>query len=344
MDLKSGILKLARRKRGFTSREAIKKTSYSRAYVHRIIQQLMDEGLLYKTGSTKNARYIEATKENISNLMQNVLKYERMASIPGLEEHEVLEDVKRKLPLPAEKKNIIEIFDYAFTEMLNNAIEHSSSEKVHIAVERKHGLLTFEIRDYGIGIFNNIRNKLGLETNIDAVAELTKGKLTTAKEGHTGEGIFFTSKASDTLIIQSLIKKLVFNNILHDIFVRTIKNFRGTKVQFNIKEDSSRELVDIFDEYAGIDYSFDKTKIQIKLFSGGKNYISRSEARRVMAGLDKFKIIVLDFKDIETIGQGFADEVFRVWKTTHPGVEIKIENATEDVMLMAQRAQARDIN
>jgi anti-sigma regulatory factor (Ser/Thr protein kinase) len=337
MDLKSEILKLARRKKGFTSTDAIKKTSYSKAYVHRIIQRLADEGLLYKTGSTKNARYIEATKENISSLRKNVFKYEKMADIPGLEEHLVLEDVRRKLPLPIDRKNIIEIFAYAFTELLNNAIEHSGSQKVHVVVERNHSMLTFEIRDYGVGIFNNIRNKLGLESYIDAVAALTKGKLTTAKEGHTGEGIFFTSKAADSLIIQSSDKKLIFNNILNDVFVRTIKDFKGTKVRFNIKEDSSRELVNIFNEYAGIDYAFDKTKIQIKLFSGGRNYISRSEARRVMAGIDKFKTIILNFKDIETIGQGFADEVFRVWKIAHPEIEIKIENANDDVMFMINR-------
>ena len=338
MDLRSEIIKLAARKNGFTSAEAIKRTSFSKAYVQEIIQRLVDEGLLYKTGSTKNAQYIESTPENISRLGKIARKYQRIAKISGLEEHMALEDVKRKLSFPEGKENIIAIFDYAFTEMLNNAIEHSGSEKVYILVERKTGILTFEIRDYGIGIFNNIKNKFSFETTGDAVMELTKGKLTTAETGHTGEGIFFTSKAADTLVIQSSDKKVIFNNILQDIFIRTIKNFKGTKVKFNIREDSAKELVEIFNEYAGIEYLFDKTKIQINLFSGGKNYISRSQARRALAGADKFNRIVFDFKGIEMIGQGFADEVFRVWKNAHPNVEIKVENANDDVKFMIKRA------
>ncbi len=38
------------------------------------------------------------------------------------------------------------------------------------------------------------------------------------------------------------------------------------------------------------------------------------------------------------IGQGFADEVFRVWKKAHPKVEIKAENTNDDVKFMIKRA------
>ena len=69
-----------------------------------------------------------------------------------------------------------------------------------------------------------------------------------------------------------------------------------------------------------------------------RKYISRSEAHRVMTGMEKFKTVILDFNGIQTIGQGFADEVFRVWKSAHPGIEIKAENANDDVMFMIKRA------
>ena len=36
--------------------------------------------------------------------------------------------------------------------------------------------------------------------------------------------------------------------------------------------------------------------------------------------------IILDFKGVASLGQGFADEVFRVFKNQHPDIVIKTEN------------------
>ncbi len=41
-------------------------------------------------------------------------------------------------------------------------------------------------------------------------------------------------------------------------------------------------------------------------------------------GLDKFKVIVLDFKGVKTIGQGFADELFRVFMQNYPEITFEI--------------------
>jgi len=78
----------------------------------------------------------------------------------------------------------------------------------------------------------------------------------------------------------------------------------------------------------------------VRLYKGASEYISRSQARRVVNGLDKFKTVTLDFKDVDTLGQGFADEVFRVWKLSHPGIDIAVENANENVEFMIKRAKA----
>ena len=85
-------------------------------------------------------------------------------------------------------------------------------------------------------------------------------------------------------------------------------------------------LDEIFSHFAPeeFDYRFDRTKALVKLFY--QDYVSRSEAKRLLYGLDKFKEIILDFKGVKSIGQGFADEVFRVFKIAHPDKVIKIEN------------------
>ena len=53
-----------------------------------------------------------------------------------------------------------------------------------------------------------------------------------------------------------------------------------------------------------------------------------------MARVERFKHIVLDFTDVSEIGQGFADEVFRVFLEQHPGCKIMIIEANQDVLKM----------
>jgi hypothetical protein len=46
--------------------------------------------------------------------------------------------------------------------------------------------------------------------------------------------------------------------------------------------------------------------------------------------------IELDFTKVESIGQGFADEVFRVFKTNHPDIVVHAVNASLAVGAMIQ--------
>ena len=64
--------------------------------------------------------------------------------------------------------------------------------------------------------------------------------------------------------------------------------------------------------------------------------ISRSEARRLLLGLEKFKEIILDFKDVKKIGQGFADEIFRVFHNRHPNIVINTVNVSPTIKQMRE--------
>jgi hypothetical protein len=86
------------------------------------------------------------------------------------------------------------------------------------------------------------------------------------------------------------------------------------------------------------EFGFDKTEIRIKLYTIGGVHISRSQARRVLAGLEKFKIIVFDFDKVPTVGQAFADEVFRVFQNKYPDIKLEAENMSEGVKFMVERA------
>ena len=69
-----------------------------------------------------------------------------------------------------------------------------------------------------------------------------------------------------------------------------------------------------------------------------ERYISRSQARRIVLGLEKFKHVVLDFRHISTVGQGFVDEVFRVFQSKYPQIKIEYTNANDDVKFMIERS------
>jgi len=75
--------------------------------------------------------------------------------------------------------------------MLNNVIDHSRGEKVEIFLERTATSIEILIRDNSEGIFKKIQRELGLIDERQALLELVKGKLTTAPDNHSGEGIFF---------------------------------------------------------------------------------------------------------------------------------------------------------
>jgi len=342
INIKSFILRKLTKLKEIRVSDIVKETGFSRAYINRFFQQLRDEGKIIFIGKANQARYMLVEKNAGDNGRMSILSAHRILQNKTLSEDVILEDMKREtgifLNLP---KNISGIFDYAFTEILNNAIEHSRSKKIEIYLKRSESDINFKIIDGGVGIFRNIMQKKKLSNELEAIQDLIKGKQTTAPKVHTGEGIFFTSKVADILIIHGSNKKLIFNNLLDDIFIKDARTIIGTKVFFTINFKSNRNLNSIFKVYSGNGFEFSKTRVIVKLFKIGVDYISRSQARRVISGLDKFKNIVLDFRGVDTIGQAFSDEIFRVWQERHPNVKIEYCDANENVRFMIKHVLSK---
>ena len=108
---------------------------------------------------------------------------------------------------------------------------------------------------------------------------------------------------------------------------------------------TERTTKEIFDEYTGDDFVFNKTKITVHLAKDylGHDFVSRSLAKRILMNVEKFKIIVLDFENIDNIGQGFADEVFRVFKNKNPDITIVPVNMNEKIEFMINRAMKNNL-
>ncbi|MFO7914214.1 MAG: DUF4325 domain-containing protein [Candidatus Krumholzibacteriales bacterium] len=340
MDVRELILRRLEEKGEVRSAEIVGETGFSRAYVNRFFRELREEGIITLIGKANRARYVPASEKIIARERGSIKKVRRILNNTGLEEDRVFAEVKKKTGIMSDlRENVSAILEYGFTEMLNNAIEHSGSDKIKIKMEREKYNVSFEVRDWGIGIYNNIMQKKSLCSEMDAIRDLLKGKQTTSPSFHSGEGIFFTSRAADILTIKSSRKKLVYDNLADDVYIRDLSFTEGTRVNFSVSLDSTRKLEDIFRRHTGGAYQFSRTEVKVSLYEKGTDYISRSQGRRLVNGLEKFRKVTLDFGGVETVGQAFADEVFRVWSGNHPEVELEVKNAGENVSFMIERAR-----
>ena len=347
MQNKDKILTLIEERGKITSREITSKVGVSRQYINLVVSSLVAEDRIVKLGSTRGAFYISRKyMEEHPEVMPTVFK-KRYAN-ESLEEHRALIEIEGKLPqIKKLAENVRSIFTFAFSEMFNNAIEHSGSRFISVVVSVRNNKLSFDVNDAGVGVFRNIMKKRKLKSEVEAIQDLLKGKTTTMPKSHSGEGIFFTSKSSDTFILSSFGKALEINNLSGDISVREIHAVkRGTHVGFAVDTTSTRHLNDVFKKYTDIgensDYGFDKTEIRVKLFISGGVHISRSQARRILHGLEKFKVVVFDYENVPLVGQAFADEIYRVFQERHPNIRLGNENMSEGVRFMVERARNED--
>ena len=144
------------------------------------------------------------------------------------------------MPFLAElPRNVQDIWYYAFTEIMNNAIDHSAGEQITFAIQKDALYTEISIADDGIGIFRNIQKyageKYGVEINREQAAlELYKGRL------------------------------------------------------------------------------------------------------------DEFREIIFDFRGIGFMGQGFADEVFRVFQNMHPDIKLTVINANASVLGMIRHVKREE--
>ncbi|MFN0038966.1 MAG: STAS-like domain-containing protein [Burkholderiales bacterium] len=315
----SDIVKLASEKFGCT-----------RQAVHKHLQRLVVEGTVTQEGQTRSKRYSLAPLEQWSK------EFDLHASLT--EDRVWREHVAPSLgKLP---ENVLNIWHYGFTEMFNNAIDHSDGKHIHVRLTKTAGSALVEVYDDGVGIFKKIQSALDLMDERHAVLELAKGKFTTDPANHSGEGIFFASRMFDEFEIFS--GGVYFSHSFdqpEDWILQASATRPGTLVRMELHNHTSRTTRKVFDKFASDeDYGFTKTVVPVKLMRyGDDNLVSRSQAKRLLARFDRFKIVILDFTSVASVGQAFADEVFRVFKLKHPEVDLVPMHASSEVKRMISR-------
>ena len=306
----------------------------SRQGVNRHLTALLKDGLLAASGATKGRQY------NLAVLSEDELAVTL--------DRKTGEDViwrQHVAPALAElPRNVHDIWHYGCTEMINNAIDHSAGSTLVLRIRRTAVDTEVMIADDGIGIFRKIQQELHLSDPREGILELAKGKLTTDPRRHTGEGIFFSSRMFEefTIVSGGLFFSYADGAPDHWLLRASVKG-PGTAVYMRTANNTSRTMSSVFDAFAPPDdeFSFRNTVVPVRLAQiGDENLVSRSQARRLVARFDQFKKVVLDFAGVSMIGQAFADEVFRVFASEHPQVELAVSNANAQVASMIRRARA----
>ncbi len=308
----------------------------SRQSINKHIRALVVQADIIAEGKT-SARKYRLGEGRIADMVFDIS--------PDLEEHVIWYQKVRPL-LEDLPDNILELWGYSFQEILNNAIEHSEGSKIEIVIMQEEGHTKITIIDDGIGIFKKLRDEYGLDDEKHAALELSKGKLTTAPDRHTGQGIFFSSRMVDRFIIGSGRASLFHlpNQVFDFVLEGGEENDRGTVITMKLENNTARTVNNVFDMFelpGDEDHGFVKTLIPVKLAQYDQEMmVSRSQARRVMARINRFKHVDLDFQGVENIGQPFADEVFRVFGLDHPEITIYATNANDQIKNAIKKAKA----
>jgi hypothetical protein len=316
---------------------AAAKFGLTRTGIAAYMARLVEEGLLTAEGQTRARRYqlkpildVNMHLERDGRWTEDTIWRERIQPI--------MKDVKQ---------NIIDLFQYGFTEMLNNVLDHSQSPDAVIGYRQTYTTVAMDIRDHGIGIFNKIQHDFNLADPRTALLELSKGKLTSDRKHHSGEGIYFTSRMFDQFTISS--GHLHYARLRRegdDWLIEASdreKDLKGTYITMSIRTNADWTTRDVFDKYQGDNAYFRKTHVPISLGRyPGEQLVSRSQAKRILARFPDFSEVLLDFTGVSEIGQPFADEIFRVFKNAHPETLLIAHNTNERIDRMIKYVQANE--
>jgi len=309
----------------------------SRQAMNKHLQRLIGEGSLESQGNTRSRSYRLAPLSD----------WTRVYQIDGdLEEHVVwMNDIRPALGNLSD--NVMNIWSHGFTEMFNNAIDHSEGSRITVRVQKTAASTEMLLSDDGVGIFKKIQREKKLLDERHALLELSKGKLTTDPRRHSGEGIFFTSRMFDEF--QILSAGVYFSHKLGEpddwLAQRKTPEESGTAVFMTLQNHTSRTTRKIFDQYtSGDDVGFTKTVVPVRLAQYGEDLlVSRSQAKRVLARIELFKTVIFDFNEVVSIGQAFADEVFRVFALAHPDIDIHVLHASSAVRRMIAHVKSNTV-
>jgi anti-sigma regulatory factor (Ser/Thr protein kinase) len=321
-----------------TSGTAATATGVSRQTAHVRLRAMADRGELVHEGAGRGARYRRKA------LL--VHSYER----EGLEDSVVWCRERAELDrldlIVFDNPNVKQVLNFAFTEMLNNAIDHSKGSRVETSWLSTDSGIAFEVNDDGIGAFQNMAAQRGLADEFDAIGEIAKGKQTTAPKEHSGLGIYFTSRMANRFVISSGRVAWTVDNRRDDSAIAWLPSERrGTHVRCEVDGSTTIVPAEVFrSTLPRVPGDSSRSSIRVSLFERD-GFVSRTEAKRLAAELETYGEVEVDFEGVNEVGQGFIDELFRVWQREHPDTRLVAINTNPgvDALLRLTAERGREL-
>jgi anti-sigma regulatory factor (Ser/Thr protein kinase) len=305
----------------------------TRETMRRYFNQLIDQGIISAHGYGKGRSY-----SLLPNRAEELYVNSTKDALANLGESQFYRDKIEPLIKDYMSVTLAARVAYVVTECLNNIIDHSRARSVFIGINVEDENLILKISDDGIGALASIQAYFHLTDPMQAISELAKGKRTTDPSSHAGEGLFFSSRIADHFKLSSNGISYIYVDDQGDwAIAKSEATSPGTEVMVRFKLHSTKTAKSVFDRFTkDLEFNLQSPRLinpyQLSLPPGA--LIARSEAKKMLAGAEDFKSIILDFKLVEMIGQGFAHEVFVVFANNNPGVEIGHKNANEFVLKM----------
>ncbi len=232
---------------------------------------------------------------------------------------------------------------HCFSELLNNAIDHSGGTRVTVSMRQTPAHLQLLVSDDGCGLFERIHQSFDLSDPTQAMLELSKGKLTSQPLRHGGRGLFFTSRLADVFDLHA--NHVAFQRRDWDAGAwqpgRPLRQ-AGTSIYAAIALDTPRTLESVMSAHSldGVGAAFDRTVVPLRLMTSPVDGLeSRAQARRVAARLQLFRRAEVDFHGVPQVGHSFADELFRV-QSGQQTLELVPINMTPQVAAMVNAVRA----
>ncbi|MFN5049583.1 STAS-like domain-containing protein [Roseateles sp.] len=307
------------------------RTGASRRAAQAALRRLVDAQWLRREGSSRRPVYHPGALRQVA----------RSYTLHGLQEDLPWQrDFAPHFELP---RHVARMVQHGFTELLNNAIDHSGGSSATVSLRQTPSHVQLLVSDDGCGVFDKICTRFEISDAQHAMLELSKGRLTSQPEAHTGRGLFFSAQLADVFDIHA-------NNTAFQRRAWEASGWQrgralprqGSSIYMAIALDTTRSLEQVMADWsrAGDGIEFDHTRVCLRLLAGpGQALDSRAQARRVAARLPDFKRVEISFEGVEDVGHGFTDELFRVFARARPEVELVPTHMTPRIAALVASAR-----
>jgi len=156
---------------------------------------------------------------------------------------------------------------HAFSELLNNAIDHSGGTHVAVSMRTTALHLQLLVSDDGCGVFERIQQSFEIGDPATAMLELSKGKLTSAPDSHAGHGLFFTSRLADVFDLHANHRAFQYRGWdLHSWHPTKALARDGTSIYIAINLDTPRTLGQVLNahSHSGEGHGFESTGVPLQ--------------------------------------------------------------------------------